>query len=208
MGEIKVYAVDKDQAENAAGLMLPQPAEALRKGLPFFRSMGFAEDALIHPMYYVGYVEDLKDRDKMPGKISEKKGDILPFSQVGDKMLKAASHISAKEGHPMPEGGILSDNVDRDLSFCAVRDGKIQAYVTVEETEEDMIEISSLWSGLDNPMELLAMLMDLIEALKKSYPPETRIVMLSTDERVDKLIDYLFRYAEPRSFRMAKISNG
>ena len=73
--------------------------------------------------------------------------------------------------------------------------------------DEDLIEISSLWSGLDNPVELLAILIRLIDALRERYTPETRVAMFSTTERVDKLIDYLFRYVEQRSYRMVKVTN-
>ena len=128
----------------------------------------------------------------------------MSFSEAGDRLLKTASNESIQQGNPLPEGGLLTGSVDRELSFCVVRDGKIMAYVTAEKVDEELVEISSLWSGLDNPVELLAMLLHLIDSLKNSCDPETRIAMLSTNEQADKLIDYLFRYVEPRSYRLVK----
>ena len=174
---------------------------------PFFLKLGFMEDPIPHPMYYVGYLDDLKSREKISSRSLTRVSGIVPFSQTEDKLLRLASNVSAQQGYPMPEGGLLSGSVNRDLSFCIVREGKIGAYVTVEEIEEDLLEVSALWSGLDNPMELLSMLITLIDALRKKYSPETRVAMLATNERADKLVDYLFRYVEPRSFRMVKVTN-
>lgn len=173
---------------------------------PFFLKLGFMEDTISHPMYYVGYLGNLKPSEKLSSKAFGKIKDIIPFSSADDRLLKTASNVSSRQGYPMPEGGLLSKTVDRELSLCTVRDGKIAAYVTVEEIEYDLIEISALWSGLDNPVELLSMLINLIEVLKKRYDPETRIAMLATNERADKLVDFLFRYVEPRSFRMVKMT--
>lgn len=183
---------------------LTEDNRALR---PFFLKLGFVEDPIPHPMYYVGYLDDIKSRDKISSRSLTRVSGIVPFSQTEDKLLRLASNVSAQQGYPMPEGGLLSGSVNRELSFCIVREGKIGAYVTVEEIDEDLVEVSALWSGLENPMELLSMLLILIDALRKKYSPETKVAMLATNDRADKLVDYLFRYVEPRSFRMVKITN-
>ncbi|MCR5237259.1 MAG: GNAT family N-acetyltransferase [Lachnospiraceae bacterium] len=183
---------------------LTEDNRALR---PFFLKLGFVEDPIPHPMYYVGYLDDIKSRDKISSRSLTRVSGIVPFSQTEDKLLKLASNVSAQQGYPMPEGGLLSGSVNRELSFCIVREGKIGAYVTVEEIDEDLVEVSALWSGLENPMELLSMLIILIDALRKKYSPETKVAMLATNDRADKLVDYLFRYVEPRSLRMVKITN-
>ena len=183
---------------------LTEDNRALR---PFFLKLGFVEDPIPHPMYYVGYLDDIKSRDKISSRSLTRVSGIVPFSQTEDKLLRLASNVSAQQGYPMPEGGLLSGSVNRELSFCIVREGKIGAYVTVEEIDEDLVEVSALWSGLENPVELLSMLIILIDALRKKYSPETRVAMLATNDRADKLVDYLFRYVEPRSFRMVKITN-
>lgn len=183
---------------------LTEDNRALR---PFFLKLGFVEDPIPHPMYYVGFLDDIKSRDKISSRSLTRVSGIVPFSQTEDKLLRLASNVSAQQGYPMPEGGLLSGSVNRELSFCIVREGKIGAYVTLEEIDEDLVEVSALWSGLENPMELLSMLIILIDALRKKYSPETKVAMLATNDRADKLVDYLFRYVEPRSFRMVKITN-
>ncbi len=174
--------------------------------LPFFRAMHYTEDPIPYPMYYIEYLDDLKSREDIPAKVSDKSDDIImTFEEAGTRLLKAANHVSAQGGYPTPQGGLTSDSVIADLSFCAVRDGKIQAYVTIEDFGDDLIEVSSIWTGLDNPVELLAMLLKLIDALKARYPGDTKIAMLATNERAYKLIEYLFSYVKPRSHRFIKI---
>ncbi len=174
---------------------------------PFLLKLGFIEDPIPHPTYYIGYLQDLKSKERLSSRSIKTTDEIMSFAEAGEKVLNAASAVSDRHGYPMPEGGLTAESVDQELSLCAVRDGKVMAYVTVEEVDEDLIEISSLWSGLDNPVELLAILIRLIDALRERYTPETRVAMLSTTERVDKLIDYLFRYVEQRSYRMVKVTN-
>ena len=57
----------------------------------------------------------------------------MSFAEAGEKVLNAASAVSDRHGYPMPEGGLTAESVDQELSFCAVRDGKVMAYVTVED---------------------------------------------------------------------------
>ena len=213
-GRSLIRAVEKllEDASEVAGIPIRakytsvnEDNRALR---PFFLKLGFLEEPIPHPMYYVGYLEDLKPSEKLSSRGFANISDVITFSEAGDRLLKTATNISISQGFPMPEGGLLSEAVNRELSFCIVRDGKISAYVTAEDVEDDLIEVSALWSGLDNPVELLSMLIYLINALKKNYPPETKIAMLAANERTDKLVDYVFRYVEPCSYRLVKISNG
>ena len=145
--------------------------------------------------------------EALPGRceISDGVDEILPFSRTSERILKLTSNQSIQQGFPVPEGGLLSDRVDRDLSFCTIHGDKIKAYVTAEDRGDNMVEISSLWSGIDNPVVLLAMLIKVIDALRERYSPDTRIAMLSTNERADKLIEYVFRHVEQCSYRMVKI---
>ena len=183
-GRALIRAVEKllEDASEVAGIPIRakytsvnEDNRALR---PFFLKLGFLEEPIPHPMYYVGYLEDLKPSEKLSSRGFANISDVITFSEAGDRLLNTATNISISQGFPMPEGGLLSEAVNRELSFCIVRDGKISAYVTVEDVEDDLIEVSALWSGLDNPVELLSMLIYLIDALKKNYPPETKIAML------------------------------
>ncbi len=193
----------------AAGMPIRARYTAVSKDnetlLPFFLGMGFNGDPIPHPMYYMGYLDDIKSRNKLSARMFQSSDEILPFSRTSERILKLTSNQSIQQGFPVPEGGLLSDRVDRDLSFCTIHGDKIKAYVTAEDRGDNMVEISSLWSGIDNPVVLLAMLIKVIDALRERYSPDTRIAMLSTNERADKLIEYVFRHVEQCSYRMVKI---
>lgn len=181
------YTVDDDDSETL---------------LPFFDAMGFVEAQFPYPMYYMGYLGDLRPDSKLKDRNDE---NIVPFSEVSQSVLRAASNTFFNMGFPLPEGGLTSPNVDADLSFCVLKDDIPGAYVTTEDKEDGLIEISSLWSGLDNPVELLIMLTKLIRGLTDKYPPDTRIVLLALNEKSYKLMNHLFRYVTPCSYRLVKM---
>ena len=170
--------------------------------MPFFQSMGFFNDRISYPTYYIGYLDDIKIDYRNARKID---GKIVSFSEVSSILLKSTSNDSLSHGFPIPDGGLTDSKLERDLCFCVLKDGKIGAYVTVENLEDGLIEIPALWSGLENPMETVSMVFRLVGELKEKFDPETRVAMLATNIRANKLIDYIFEYAEPVSYRMVKM---
>ncbi len=170
--------------------------------MPFFQSMGFFNDRISYPTYYIGYLDDIKIDYRNARKID---GKIVSFSEVSSILLKSTSNDSMSHGFPIPDGGLTDDKLERDLCFCVVKDGKIGAYVTVKNLEDGLLEIPAIWSGLQNPMETVSMVFRLVGALKEKFDPETRVAMLATNIRANKLIDYIFEYSEPVSYRMVKM---
>ena len=169
---------------------------------PFFMSMGFTDDPLLYPSYYMGYLGDLNLEDKTGGKSD---GDIVSFAEVNETLLREMSHIFAGEGAPLPENGLTSPEVDKELSFCVLHEEKIVSYATVEPIDEKTVYISSVWTAHNNPRQMLFMLFKLVGALKERYEPQTRVIMLAVNEAEYELIHHLFDYVEPVSFRMVKI---
>ncbi len=127
--------------------------------LPFFKAMGFKVDNISYPSFYIGYLEDLNVDYKLAKKVD---GRILSFSEVKRSVLNNASNVSLQAGYPVPEGGLTDLAIDRDLSYCIVKDDKVGAYITVEDLHDGLLEVPAVWSGLDNPMETLSMVVKLI----------------------------------------------
>lgn len=170
--------------------------------MPFFKSMGFVNDRISYPTYYIGYLDDIKIDYRNARRID---GKIVSFAEVSSMLLKSTSNDSLSHGYPVPEGGLTDVKLERDLCFCVVKDGKIGAYVTVENLDDGLLEIPAIWSGLQNPMETVSMVFRLVGELKERFDPETRVAMLATNIRADKLIDYIFEYTEPVSYRMVRM---
>ena len=168
---------------------------------PFLRKMGYEDDPISYPEYYIGHVKDLKADPRFVRRIA---GSILPFSEVTTILLKEISADNERRGLPVPEGGLTDERIDRELSLCVVRDRRVVAYVAVEEVDSSLIQIPALWSALENPMETLSMVVKLVFALRECKSPDTRIAMLTTNVKAAKIIDYFFDYTRAISYRMVK----
>ena len=203
-GRALIRRLDELLADEDTGMMVRYTLQSADNEslLPFFSALGFRETPLSYPAFFMGQVADLKEESSVKDREDK---SIHSFDEVQDTVLRTASNKSFKEGLPLPEDGLLAGSVDREISFCVMKEGKIMAYVTAEDRGDDLLEISSLWSGLDNPVELLVMLQRLISAITAKYPPDTRIMMLATNETVYRLIDRLFYNVEPCSYRLIRM---
>lgn len=170
--------------------------------VPFFRSLGFYNDRISFPAYYIGSLEDIKVDYKHSKRID---GKIVSFSEASTILLKTASNFSMSHGYPVPEGGLTDERLEKDLCFCVIKDGKVQAYATVWNLEDGLLEIPALWSGLENPMETISMVLRLVGAIRERFDSETRIAMLVTNIRADRLLDIVFNSTVPVSYRMVRM---
>ena len=192
--------VDEDEtAIRAQFTPVDEEGEALRS---FLRKMGFYEDAPLYPRYYIGYLEDIQ----LGGTGSRIKGGvpILSFAETDEKLLKSADRKGFREGWPMPDGGLAGEDADRRLSLCVVKDKEIQAYVTAADRKDGLVEITSMWSRLENPREAHYMFSQFVENLRERYGPQTRVAVLATDSFEDRMIDRFFSYRELCSCRMVR----
>lgn len=165
----------------------------------FFKSNGFSRERIKIPCYYLSTIGDMKtEQDERLRNRYE--GTILPFKEISDSVLKTASAYSKNEGFPLPEGGLLSDRVDRDLSFSALSNGRIMAYIAVEKDRDGLVLIPALWSKIPDPKVMIAMLKAAATAAIKKYPPEEKTAMMAISSVSEKIIKHLFPEAEAVSY--------
>ena len=169
---------------------------------PFFIRRGFIKDKVSYPMYFIGELKNVQIDEKYN---YDKGNNILSFNSVRSSLLRAASNEAFKEGKPVPNGGLISLNVEKDISFCVVDDGRIEAYITLEKVSDNMLEVTALWSGLKEPMILMRMLSKLLKTLKDKYNPDTKIAMLALNQKSGKIIDILFTNVRLCSHRFVKV---
>lgn len=165
---------------------------------PFFEALAFVEDPVEYPMYCLGRLENLAinvsaSRDMYNG--------IKSFFDLSESVLQAASIRSLRAGWPLPQGGLVSENTDRDLSSCKVTGDKIRAYVVVEDMEGDMLRVSALWSELNDPREMMVMLSRTLERMRKRFKGSTRIAMLALNTMSYRIIEHVCPSVELCSFR-------
>ena len=274
MSDIRVYAVTEDQAEEAAGLMMPAQAKALKMGLPitvlaaviedkavgviagtaaygvfdieslyihpdyrrqgvgkalveklseytdemdlglkaeynletednktlrpFFESLDFIEDPMFFPSYRLAPLAKLNVNVRGSEALYN---DAKSLYETPKDLLEAATQRSMESGFPLPDDGLMSPDIDAAMSYCVIKHDRISAYVTIEVMEKDMLKVSSVWSELNDPREMMVMLSHSIEKMKKRFAPTTRVVMLALNPTSLKLIEHVCGHVEQCSFR-------
>ena len=165
---------------------------------PFFEALDFMKDPVDCPMYCLGRLENLiinvnASRDMHNG--------IKSFFDLSETLLQAASLRSQRAGWPLPQGGLTSDKLDRDLSSCKVTGDRIRAYVVVEDMQEDMLRVSALWSELNDPREMMVMLSRTLERMRRRFRGSTRVAMLALNTMSYRIIEHVCPSVELCSFR-------
>lgn len=158
----------------------------------FFLALSFEREEIEYPSYYAINVNDLRSSREGVSKDS----DIRSFSDVPGTLLRRTSNLSIEAGYPVPEGGLLGTKVDTDVSSCSIKDERVEAYVAAERAEDEMVRIPAMWSSLSDPRKMLSMLFNTSSALKKKYPPETKVAALAINPVSGKIIRHMFNDEE------------
>ncbi len=166
----------------------------------FFRRNGFQRDKIKIPCFYVSSLGEMRYEEEENRIRNRQNEPVLSFRDVPESVLKTASAYSQNEMYPIPKGGLLSEKVDKDLSFCALINGRVMAYIAVYKDEEGLIEIPALWSKAPDPKILMAMLKKTADACLVKYPPKERAAMMAINSISEKIIKHLFPKAEAVSY--------
>ncbi len=165
---------------------------------PFLRRSGFVLEKTGKPCFYISKIGDMEIKEK---KYNKKPSDhIVAFRESPEAALKNATVLSSKEAWPLPEGGLLSDSVDKDLSFCTIFNGNIMAYIAVNKEKGGIVEIPALWSRLTDSRLLMEMLKKSAIEVQNKYPSDTRAAMMAISSISEKIIIHIFPKATPCSY--------
>ena len=165
----------------------------------FFSRSGFSREKIGIPCIYIADLGDLSI-DKEEKTENRYAGFMVPFNKIPQKVLSVASNQFRKESNPLPDGGFLSEKVDRNLSYCVFMNGRISAYIAINNKENGYVEIPALWSSLQDPKALMDLLKKSMTALRDKYSPDTRTVMIAISSVSEKIILHLFPQAKQSSF--------
>ena len=168
---------------------------------PFLLSLGFDEDEVIYPTYFI---EPLKDFDIDPDSVGGSGSKIISFSEAGEKVLAKADEELLLKNATLPIGGLLADTVDKKMSFCAVDKGKVKAFVAVEPGMDNLVEMSSIWSEDEDLSDIRIMLSYVLEELKEKYSPETKIMTLALGPEAEDFIKLICSRLKPVSVSYVK----
>ena len=163
---------------------------------PFFKKLGFIEDVVPFPMYYLS---PLKKGEIRMAAIRGNGRMLCSFEDITEELLREAEQEAALTGAPLPDGGLRSKSVDRSISYCITEGGKVAAYSSAEVEEQGLINLSAIASKLNDRKTLLVMLSVQIMAIRERFDGKTQIAMLAVDEESRDIILELFPEARPAS---------
>lgn len=138
---------------------------------PFLEHLNFREEAHEKAIYITTVQQAVQI---LPQNNSKKIG--LSFSQLDDYILSKATKMAMRNFDQIPEGGLESKHVARDVSVAIIKDNEISAYIAVEQSRSGELIISAIKADQCSPSEFIRLLHSDLFLLKHKYPPETKLI--------------------------------
>ena len=167
--------------------------------IPFLSSMGYSLENDMGRNIYTFTLGQLEKAETLAQPASRSLR-IRPFSQLSEDMLRAAQKRGIATGSPLPQIMLTGPQVERELSYALVRDGKIEAYAVVDRSCCGVLTLCGLWVGENQPMVLYSLLKTVISRALELYPPDTCVALQVTNDQSLRLIHGLVPDAKKISF--------
>ncbi len=168
----------------------------------FFSQCGYREDLRPIPGYYIGYVSNLVEPRKQA--LLPELCSILPFSEIPDKYFEKAEKMASDAEAPIPEGGLLSEKVSRELSYAIVYQKEIKAYIAISQQDEELLTVEALYSEVKDPRIMMSMVGEAAKKMKETHKPDAKIAMLILNKESDKVMRLTLKDAAASSFTFIK----
>ena len=167
--------------------------------LPFLEAMGFLQESDGGRNIYEFALGDLKPVS-LPKVSEDRNNRVCSFSQLPDALLHAAQKRSVALGTPQPEQTLTSKEIERELSYALVRDGRIEAYAAVDHSCCGVLTLCALWIGDSNRATLNTLIKTVLAHAQALYPPQTRIAMQAVNDQSERMIQRLAPQARKVSY--------
>ena len=169
--------------------------------LPFLKTLQFMQEDDGGRNIYTFTLGQLKPVSlPKSSKDQEREGRIRSFAQLSEDVLRAAQKRSIALGTPQPEQTLTSPQLERELSYAVVKNGRIEAYAAVDHSCCGALTLCALWIGDTNRMLLNTLLKTVIARAQETYPPQTRVAMQTVNDQSLRLIRKLAPQARKVSY--------
>lgn len=165
--------------------------------LPFLDALGFLQEADRGETIYLTSLNKISETPFFTA--GEKTGGI-PFSDLTEQQLSAATKAAQLALAPMPQDGFQAKSVEREISMAYIKEGNLLAYIIFETTWEDGLTLSALWSGAENLAILPVLLRTAAARVQKKYPPQTKLILQAVNPASAALIRHLLPGAKNISY--------
>lgn len=169
--------------------------------LPFLQTLQFMQEDDGGRNIYTFTLGQLKPVSlPKSSKDQEREGRIRSFAQLSEDLLRAAQKRSVALGTPQPEQTLTSPQLERELSYAVVKNGRIEAYAAVDHSCCGALTLCALWIGDTNRMLLNTLLKTVIAQAQETYPSQTRVAMQAVNDQSLRLIRKLAPQARKVSY--------
>lgn len=167
----------------------------------FLENCGFTKSR-IYPEYYSMQFSEI-DKLKIFARKSTNK-NVHAFKEFDSTQLWRYAKILQESNAPIPETGIDSMDVDKDLSMLYVENDKPVAFILFHINGAKLLTQSELWNGSDNPSLLLSVLIAAVDAGREKLDGSEIILFQPINDTSDKLMKYILTNTKSIGFRFTK----
>lgn len=132
---------------------------------------------------------------------------IVPLAELSRGMLLVAQKKALQAGVPLPEGGLLGETVDRELSMAYVKKQEVGAFLLFCR-EGSALAVSSLWSGSTGPAILPSLMRACAGRAAECCPDDTVVTCQTVNDASAGIRRLLLPDAEPVSYTYSAFLGG
>ncbi|MCD8196710.1 MAG: GNAT family N-acetyltransferase [Lachnospiraceae bacterium] len=151
----------------------------------FLTAMGFADETEGEQNLYMTTLSRLAELPFFGKGRSDAR--LRSFATLDALTLRIVSRRAMLDGAPLPEGGLASPGVERDISTALVRNGTLLAYAVFDRSCLHRLTLAALFEE-EGSGDIPLLLRESFVRARELYPPEEEIVFQAIDDNVLKLI--------------------
>ena len=117
--------------------------------------------------------------------------DVWSFSQIDDKILRAAQKEASVQEVLLPQLPLDSSELERELSHAIVKDGVVKAFVAFDHSCCGLLTLCCAWSGQMGPTAMIVLLRAAFKRAAQLYGLETRMAVQAVTPEAAALVQNL-----------------
>ena len=187
LAALEAIASKMDYIITASFCMVDGETELLEEA---FINADFSKRTDVDYKTYIVTLADCEEAESL--KKVKKNPKIKYFSDLTENKLKSYNKQAEEKFAPLPVGGFLSDDVDRELSAIYEENGRVKGYVTIENISyQNGIRVAAAYNGSNNPLILMWLLKASLSEAEKKYDSSIPLVIDVVDETADRFVRYI-----------------
>ena len=207
--EIVSFYVAPEYRGKGGGKLLLDAVEGIAAKMDFWVSASFTvvnedtellEEAFLNAGYtlrddvdYKTYVITLAEcEDSESLKTVKDNPKLKHFCELTENKLKSYNKQAIAKLAPLPEGGLMGEKVDKDISTLFDESGRMKGFVAIENIEfQNGIRVSAAFNGSDNPLVLMWLLKSSLCVAEEKYDETIPLVIDVVDTTADRFVRYV-----------------